>query len=377
MVKKLWMLLAQTVTVGVAAAMIYQVFFAGHVSSAGEPSAAAREPERRAQGTMIPAGSFRGAVSKAAPSVVSVYTARAVTAGPSSPNNSQLGSEQEGDTGMGLGSGVIVSAEGLILTNNHVIEGASEIVVALPGGQPAEARLLGADPETDLAVLKIKASNLRPIVFAAADAARVGDVVLALGNPFGVGETVTQGIVSATGRNRLGINTFENFVQTDAAINPGNSGGALVDVEGNLVGINTAIFSQSGGSQGIGFAIPASLATQVMQQIVATGRVARGWLGVAAADAQVEKDGGGGAVVTGVLRGGPADKAGIRPGDIVTAINGKAVGDTLALVNETAALAPGTRTQVTVVRGRGQNVLTAELGRRPAPQRKGGPSGRP
>ena len=366
------MLLAQAVTLGVAAAMVYQVFFAGHASPPTDGRPAAIERTAPAPSTAVPASSFRAAVAKAAPSVVSVYTARTVAPGERSPED-QLA---EGDAAMGLGSGVIVSAQGLILTNNHVIEGAREIVVALPNGQPAEAKVLGADPETDLAVLKIAASGLRPIVFASPDAAQVGDVVLAVGNPFGVGQTVTQGIVSATGRNRLGINTFENFVQTDAAINPGNSGGALVDVQGNLVGINTAIFSRSGGSQGIGFAIPGSLATQIMEQIVAKGRVERGWLGVAATDAQAEKDSGGGALITGVLRRGPADKAGMKPGDIVIAVNGKAIGDTLALINETAVLAPGSRAQVTVVRGSERKVVTAELGRRPPPHRDG-PAPRP
>lgn len=378
MLKRLWLLLAQAVTLGVAAALVYQVFFtADHRSPAVEPRPANVERTPSAKTAAPPAGSFRGAVAKAAPSVVSIYTARPAEAG-AGPSEDLQFADGEGGTAMGLGSGVIVSAKGLILTNNHVIEGAREIVVALPGGRPVEAKVLGADPETDLAVLKIAVvPNLRPVVFASADSAQVGDIVLALGNPFGVGQTVTQGIVSATGRNRLGINTFENFVQTDAAINPGNSGGALVDVQGDLIGINTAIFSRSGGSQGIGFAIPASLAIQVMDQIIAKGRVDRGWIGVAATDAKVERDGGGGAAITGVLRGGPAARAGIRPGDIVTAVNGKAIADTLALVSETAALAPGTRAQLTVVRGRDRNVVTVELGRRPPPQPQDGALPRP
>jgi len=378
MMKKLWLLLAQAVTLGVAAALVYELMFAEHLGAPLPPPAPAVQEAPVAMSGPPPAGSYRGAVAKAAPSVVNVYTAQAAPARPRSPYRFFFGEdEEENEMAAGLGSGVVVSADGLVLTNNHVIESADQIAVALPGGEPAEARVLGTDPETDLAVLKIKARGLRPIAFAPPDAAQVGDVVLALGNPFGVGQTVTQGIISATGRNRLGINTFENFIQTDAAINPGNSGGALVDIEGRLVGINTAIFSQSGGSQGIGFAIPASLASQIMEQIVAKGRVERGWLGVAAGDAPAQAGRPSGALITGVQRGGPADKAGIRPGDIVLAINGKPLPDTNALVNETAALAPGTRAELTIARAGRQSVVPVELGRRPAPQRKADISRRP
>ena len=323
-------------------------------------------------------GSYRAAVARAAPSVVTVYTMtmKEPAARPGLPFTQGEDGAQD-QMAAGLGSGVVVSADGLVLTNYHVIEGADQIAVALRGKEPAEARVLGADPETDLAVLKIKTRGLTPIAFAPRDSAQVGDVVLALGNPFGVGETVTQGIVSATGRNRLGINTFENFIQTDASINPGNSGGALVDVQGRLVGINSAIFSQSGGSQGIGFAIPVTLARQVMDQIVAKGRVERGWLGVAATDAPSENGNAVGSLVTGVQRGGPAQKAGIRPGDTVVAINGKPIADTAALVNETAALAPGTRADITVLRAGKQSAFQVELGRRPTQPRKPSRPGRP
>jgi serine protease DegQ len=369
--KKLWLLLAQAVTLGVAAALVYQLMFAERLSAPQPlPATPAAQQAAPAAAAAPPAGSYRGAVAKAAPSVVNVYTLKAVPGRPRSPFRFFFGEGgDESELAAGLGSGVVVSADGLVLTNNHVIEGADQIAVALPDGEPAEARVLGTDPETDLAVLKIKARGLRPIEFAPTAAPQVGDVVLALGNPFGIGQTVTQGIISATGRTRLGINTFENFIQTDAAINPGNSGGALVDVEGRLVGINTAIFSQSGGSQGVGFAIPVSLASQVMAQIVAKGRVERGWLGVAASEVQSETAKPGGAIITGVQRGGPAYKAGIRPGDIVLAINGKAVADPGALVNETAALAPGTRAELTIARSGKQSVVAVELGRRPAPQR--------
>ena len=376
MLKKLWMLLAQAVTLGVAAALVYEFMFAEHQPAPPpRPAPAAVQAVPADAAGLAPGGSFRGAVVKAAPSVVNVYSAKAA------PRRRSPylfgGDDEDGGMAAGLGSGVVVSADGLILTNNHVVEGADQIAVALAGGEPAEAKLLGADPESDLAVLKIGVRGLKPITFAPPDAAQVGDIVLALGNPFGVGQTVTQGIISATGRNRLGINTFENFIQTDAAINPGNSGGALIDVEGRLVGINTAIFSQSGGSQGIGFAIPVSLATQVVEQIVAKGRVERGWLGVAATDVESETGKPGGALITGVLRGGPADKAGIKPGDIVLGVNGKPVVDTRELVSETAALAPGTRAELTIARAGKPSSVAVELGRRPAPQRKATISRRP
>ncbi len=368
--RRLWMLLAQAVTLGVAVALVYEFMFAEHRPPPPPPAPTVQTLPADTAG-FAPGLSFRAAVKKAAPSVVNIYTAKAIPARPRSPYSFLFGEdEQQSEMAAGLGSGVVVSADGLILTNNHVIEGADQIAVALAGGEPAEAKVLGTDPESDLAVLQIKARGLRAITFAPPDAAQIGDVVLALGDPFGVGQTVTQGIISATGRNRLGINTFENFIQTDAAINPGNSGGALIDVEGRLVGINTAIFSQSGGSQGIGFAIPVSLATQVMEQIVAKGRVERGWLGVAAGDWQSETGKPGGALITGVQRGGPADKSGIKPGDIVLAVNGKPVVDPRALVSETAALAPGTRAQFTIARAGRQSTVAVELGRRPALQRR-------
>jgi len=267
---------------------------------------------------------------------------------------------------LSLGSGVIVAAQGYIVTNNHVVEGATEVAVMLPNGKVADARVIGTDADTDLAVLKVAATDLQPITFADPHSVQVGDVVLAVGDPFGVGQTVTQGIVSATGRNRLGINTFENFIQTDAAINPGNSGGALVDIDGNLVGINAAIYSESGGSQGIGFAIPVSLARQVMEQIIAHGRVERGWLGVVARDAERGDAGAVGAMIERVQRGGPGERAGLHVGDTVTAMNGKNITDATALINETAMLAPGTRAEFKLVR-RGKTMdLAVELGRRPS-----------
>ena len=316
-------------------------------------------------------GSFRAAARKASASVVNVYTRKAVARrypdwrSPYGDSKRELTPRQES-----LGSGVIVAEQGYVLTNNHVIEGADEIAVMLPGGQVAEARVVGTDPESDLAVLKVAAKGLRPVTFADAKSVQVGDIVLAVGDPFGVGQTVTQGIVSATGRNRLGINTFENFIQTDAAINPGNSGGALVDTAGHLVGINTAILSESGGSQGVGFAIPVSLARSVTEQIIASGHVSRGWLGVSTRDA-IDQSGAEetGAVLVDLLKSGPADKAGLRPGDVVVAVNDKAIRDSFDLMNETTILSPGSRAEVKVLRGGRRLTVSTVLGQRPAVRR--------
>jgi len=273
-----------------------------------------------------------------------------------------------------LGSGVIVSSSGYLLTNHHVVEAADEIEVALPDGKKLLAKVVGNDPETDLAVLRVNAENLPAITFGSSDALRVGDVVLAIGNPFGVGQTVTAGIVSALGRTGLGINTFENFIQTDAAINPGNSGGALVDAGGSLVGINTAIFSRSGGSMGIGFAIPVSTAKMVLEQIVKNGNVTRGWIGVEVQEltpqaAESFKLGGTrGALIAGVLRGGPADKAGVKPGDVLFEIQGKPVLDPPGMLNLVAALAPGETASMKLKRKGSDVDASVTVGRRPKPQ---------
>jgi serine protease DegQ len=272
----------------------------------------------------------------------------------------------------GLGSGVIVSPEGLILTNFHVIEGADDIQVLLNDGKTHKAQVVGTDPESDLAVLKIKADKLPAITFGLMDNLRVGDVVLAIGNPFGVGQTVTMGIVSALGRSHLGINTFENFIQTDAAINPGNSGGALVDAEGHLVGINSAIYSRTGGSHGIGFAIPVSSAKAIMEQIIQTGSVTRGWIGVEAQEISPElADSFGlpdtdGALIAGVVRGSPADVAGIRPGDVLLAVDGKVVRDPQAMLDLIAALKPDERIAFKLRRDKGIVEPQVRIGKRPA-----------
>jgi serine protease DegQ len=270
-----------------------------------------------------------------------------------------------------LGSGVIVSSDGYILTNYHVVEAADEIEVGLADGRKAQARIVGTDPETDLAVIRIKERNLPVMVLGHADEARVGDVVLAIGNPFGVGQTVTMGIISALGRNNLHINHFENFIQTDAAINFGNSGGALVDTHGNLLGINSAIYSQTGGSVGIGFAIPVSTAKSVLEDIIQHGQVVRGWIGVETQDITPElADSFGlgkssGAIIAGVVRGGPADRAGIRPGDILLTVDGKQVSNTNEMLNVIAQLAPDRKTKMTVMRKNRQATLDVVVGRRP------------
>ena len=309
------------------------------------------------------AGSYSAAARRASPSVVNVY---AVQGGRRLP----LAGPEQGPGG-GLGSGVVVSKDGYVLTNNHVVEGADAVAVALSEGKPAPARVVGTDPETDLAVLKIEARELQPITLGDSDALQIGDVVLAIGNPFGVGQTVTQGIVSGTGRNRVGINTFENFIQTDAAINPGNSGGALVDTAGRLVGINTAILSPSGGSLGIGFAIPVRTASEVMKQLIEEGRVARGWLGVEAQDITPELArslGTGateGALLVRLMRDGPAERGGLRAGDVVVAVDGKRVADTRDLINATAAVRPGTQGEFAILREGKEMKISIEVGRRP------------
>jgi serine protease DegS len=324
--------------------------------------------------------SYADAVARAKPSVVNVYTAKVITERRSPLFDDPFFQRFFGDVfpstprkrlETSLGSGVIFSEDGYILTNNHVIQGADEIQVAMASGDSARATVVGADAETDLAVLKVGTDHLTSITIGSSSDMRVGDVVLAIGNPFGVGQTVTLGIVSATGRNQLGINTFEDFIQTDAAINPGNSGGALINAYGELVGINTAIFSKTGGSQGIGFAIPVDLAKDVMQQIIEHGRVVRGWLGVEAQELTPQLresfDLGDvqGVIIAGVLRNGPADQAGLRPGDIITHINGKVVDNSRTILNVIAQTHPGNSVQLQVVRS-GKNIsIDATVSERP------------
>ncbi|ANH96652.1 serine protease DegS [Pseudomonas koreensis] len=324
--------------------------------------------------------SYADAVTIAAPSVVNLYTTK-VIAKPAHPlfedpqfrrffgDNSPKQKRMESS----LGSGVIMSPEGYILTNNHVTTGADQIVVALKDGRETLARVIGSDPETDLAVLKIDLKNLPAITVGRSDSIRIGDVALAIGNPFGVGQTVTMGIISATGRNQLGLNNYEDFIQTDAAINPGNSGGALVDANGNLTGINTAIFSKSGGSQGIGFAIPVKLAMEVMKSIIEHGQVIRGWLGIEVQPLTQELaesfglSGRPGIVVAGIFRDGPAQKAGLQLGDVILSIDGEPAGDGRKSMNQVARIKPTDKVTIQVMRNGKELKLTAEIGLRPPP----------
>jgi Do/DeqQ family serine protease len=328
--------------------------------------------------------SYSAAAKRATPAVVSITASKTPQRNPHTDDpwfrfffGDQLQRQQQPQ--IGLGSGVIVSADGYLLTNNHVIEGADDIEVQLSDGRQARAKVVGADPETDVAVLKISLDKLPVITFGNADAVQVGDVVLAIGNPFGVGQTVTSGIVSALGRNQLGINTFENFIQTDAAINPGNSGGALVDANGNLLGINTAIYSRTGGSLGIGFAIPVSTARLVMEGLISEGQVRRGWIGVEPRDLTPEiaetfnlpvKQG---VLITGVLQNGPAAKGGMRPGDVVVKVAETPVTNTVQLLAAVAALKPQTPATIGIQRGDKAMELKVVVAQRP---KSGAPSER-
>ena len=381
--QRLWLIFAQAATVAVAVLFVVSTFRPEWLPARGVPPLAVvqQAPTTGPLPAVSAGGSFNAAVQRAQPSVVNIFTSKEIQ----SPRHPLLNDplfrrffgEQPPDDGQrasSLGSGVIVSNTGYIVTNHHVVEAADEIEVALHDGKKLLAKVVGNDPETDLAVLRVDAENLPAITFGSSDALKVGDVVLAIGNPFGVGQTVTGGIVSALGRTGLGINTFENFIQTDAAINPGNSGGALVDAGGNLVGINTAIFSRSGGSMGIGFAIPVSTAKMVLEQIVKSGSVTRGWIGVEVQEItppvaeSFRLDSTRGALIAGVLRGGPADKAGIQPGDVLLEVEGRPVSDPTSMLNLIAALPPGTSARMKLKR-QGKD-LDAEItvGRRPKPQ---------
>jgi Do/DeqQ family serine protease len=328
------------------------------------------------QTNAAPAGSFRLAAQKASSAVVSINTSKNAPQGRHSndPWFKYFFGDQAGEPQVGLGSGVIVSADGYILTNNHVVESADEIEIVLNDSRHAPAKVIGTDPDSDLAVLKISLDRLPVMVLGNSDSLQVGDQVLAIGNPFGVGQTVTGGIVSALGRNQLGINTFENFIQTDAAINPGNSGGALVDITGNLLGINTAIYSRSGGSMGIGFAIPVSTAKLVLEGIVKDGQVTRGWIGVEPNELTAELaqtfsvDVKQGVIITGVLQNGPAAKAGIHPGDVVTAVAGQNTRNVAELLSQVAALKPGTAAAFEVQRTAGKLQIQVTPGVRPKPR---------
>ena len=373
--KRYWLLFSQVVTV------LFAVWF---VLVTLKPEWLNRRPSLQgvtlleapshAPGTVMP-GSMSPAAKSAAPAVVSIATTQARTSHPLANDpwfRFFYGDREDDSPQMGLGSGVIVSPEGYILTNNHVVEGAQEIEVTLSDSRRTTAKVIGTDPDTDLAVLRITLDRLPVIAMGNSDTVQVGDKVLAIGNPFGVGQTVTGGIISALGRNQLGINTFENFIQTDAAINPGNSGGALVDVNGSLLGINTAIYSRSGGNMGIGFAIPVNTARQVLEGLVRNGQVTRGWIGVEPVELnsdlaetfgiqQTE-----GVIITGVLQNGPAFKAGLKPGDVLVAVGEKDVRNVSELLTLIAAQTPGTAVKMRIKRRNADMTLEVTPAQRPA-----------
>lgn len=375
--KRFWLLFSQTTTVLLAGYFVVATLKPQWLDSHPPASEAVQwlEAPSNEQGE-TPTGSFRLAAQKASGAVVSINTSKATQKNPNAndPWFRFFYGDQRNEPQTGLGSGVIVSPSGYILTNNHVIEGADEIEVTLNDGRHVPAKIIGTDPDSDLAVLKITLDKLPTIVLGNSDELQVGDQVLAIGNPFGVGQTVTSGIVSALGRNQLGINTFENFIQTDAAINPGNSGGALIDTRGNLLGINTAIYSRSGGSMGIGFAIPVSTAKQVLEGIVRDGQVTRGWIGVEPNDLSSELaetfdvEANSGVIITGVLQNGPAALAGIRPGDVIVSITERPVPDVAQLLSLVASLKPGTASRFVVQRKNKKLELEVTPGIRPKPK---------
>ena len=350
--KRLWLLFSQVVTAALAVYFVIAAMQPQWLKRSSPDLKSVTVVEAPPSDKPVPSTqteTLRSAARQAAPAVVSIVTnpdersqqeaARRANA-PRSP-------QQDEDMFSGVGSGVLVSAEGYILPNNHVVEDAESIEVQLNDGRRGAATIVGTDPDTDLAVLKLDLANVPAITLGDSASLQVGDPVLAIGNPFGVGQTVTSGIVSALGRSQLGINTFENFIQTDAAINPGNSGGALVDIHGNLVGINTAIYSRTGGYMGIGFATPTSTAKHVLDSIITAGEVRRGWIGVEPSDITAEiaatfkaKENEG-VIITGVVQGGPAAKAGLKPGDIITAVNSTAIHNVQELLDTVAALTPG------------------------------------
>ncbi len=306
---------------------------------------------------------YRSAVEKAAPAVLTVHSARTVARGPLGLGGRKVLSE-------GLGSGVLIDANGYVVTNNHVVADANELAVALPDGTLRPTKLVGVDPDTDLALLKIDAPGLQPIEMGDIKGLAVGDIVLAVGNPLGVGQTVTQGIISALGRKGIGINPIENFIQTDAAINPGNSGGALIDTAGRLVGINSAILSRGGGSEGIGFAIPIDLAQKVVASLQKQGRVARGWLGVSTAPVPRGEPG---AAVMAVQPGGPADRAGLQPGDVIVQLGDHPIQQPEDLSGATMDMDPGAKVGVEVLRNGRRGHLDVQLGTRPPLRRVSAP----
>jgi serine protease DegQ len=376
--RKLWLLFAQAVTLTLAAIFVVGVVkpdwlaWRTQVVEVREaaPSGAAIAV------TSLPRLSFSEAARKATPSVVNISATRQVKRrNPllDDPAFQRFFGDRlnvPNETQLSLGSGVIVSREGYILTNDHVVEGVSDIQVTLADGRTVPGKIVGSDADTDLAVVRVQASGLVPVTFGLSEQAKVGDIVLAIGDPFSVGQTVTMGIISATGREINSASPFGSFIQTDAAINPGNSGGALIDTNGNLIGINTLIFSRSGGYQGIGFAIPVSLAKKVMEQIIETGGVTRGWFGVEVAEISPELaeslglKATRGAIVGAIERGSPAEKSGMKLGDVIVAVAGKPVTDVSATLNAIAGVPPGKSVPVKVLRRNQEMSLDVTVGKR-------------
>ena len=382
--RKFWLLFAQATTIGLAILFVIHTLKPGLLPAAARGGVVTLYENPSDTANSVPAGGFSAAAKKAMPAVVNIYTSSTVKA-PANPlmNDPRFrfffgeepDDEDQTQQSASLGSGVLVSHDGYILTNHHVIESADQIEVALADGRTTKGRIIGSDPDTDLAVIKIDLPGELPaITFGQSDRVQVGDVVLAVGNPFGVGQTVTMGIVSALKRNHLGLNTFENFIQTDAAINPGNSGGALVDVNGDLIGISSAIYSPNGGSLGIGFAIPVSTAKKIMEQIIQNGSVTRGWIGVAVQEITPElaesfqlgetK----GVLISEVVRDGPADQAGVKVGDILVGVNDKAIPDSNAMLETISALAPGQTATVKLIRNHRDVTVQVKAGKRPRPK---------
>ena len=388
MLKRLWLIFAQAATVALGVLFVITTLKPHWLQASRWRDAPVAQTVHEIALPPAPPGAvasvlragFAQAARAAAPAVVSITASKAAQQTAGRARDPHFGfpfgpRQPRGNSQLGLGSGVIISADGVLLTNNHVVEGASDIEVQLSDGRQVRATLVGTDPETDIAVLKIDLAGLPAIPLGDAKTLAVGDAVLAIGNPFNVGQTVTSGIVSALGRNQLGINTFENFIQTDAAINPGNSGGALVDADGRLVGINTAIFSRSGGSLGIGFAIPVDVARQVAADILKNGSVARGWIGVQTRELTPELaealnlGNARGVLIGGVVNDAPAAKAGIRPGDVLTRVGERAVATPADLLASVAALKPKSLVEVSVQRAGKPMSFSLAVGQRPKPQR--------
>jgi serine protease DegQ len=378
--RKHWLLFTQTVTIALALLFIIHTLKPELLPNAAHNGVVTLYESAAPAGT-LPLTGLSVAAKKAMPSVVNIFTRTTIR----TPVNPLLedprfrfffgDKDSTPQQSSSLGSGVIVSSDGFILTNHHVVEAADQIEVALADGRKARAHVIGSDPETDLAVIKIDLPGSIPaITFGHPETAHVGDIVLAIGNPFGVGQTVTMGIISALKRDHLGLNTFENFIQTDAAINPGNSGGALVDTNGNLIGINSAIYSPSGGSLGIGFAIPASTAKKTMEQIMQYGSVTRGWIGAGIQELTPELAGSfnvdhpNGVLITEIVRNSPAEQAGMKTGDILTEIDSKSINDWSAMLDTIANLPPGKAVAIKVVRNGAEISLPVKIGKRPKPK---------